>query len=134
MMDEKIKADNIRKVQEMVVNMSPNLLDNFMDEILAFQRDKNTEVRKAIVGFVEEVAKKEPEFLPRLANCMVSLLQDESVVVLKRAIQAASQVYRSTLMWISRAKAVSDVHEKAWQQMGQVRNMISDMVDHDNDG
>jgi len=132
--DDKLKAENIRKVQELVVNMSPNLLDNFMDEILAFQRDKCADVRKAIVGFVEEVSKKEPDVLPRLASCLLALLQDESVMVLKRAVQAASQVYRSSLMWISKAKVVSDIHDKTWQEMGQVRNVITDMVDHDNDG
>jgi symplekin len=132
--DDKLKVDNLKKVQEMVVNLSPELLDNFMDEILAFQRDKNQEVRKTIVGFIEDVSKKEPDMLPRVIPALMALLLEECAPVLKRAVQAASQVYRATLIWISKAKSVTEVHEKAWQQMGQLRNNISDMVDHDNDG
>lgn len=132
--DDKLKIENLKKVQELVVNLSPNLLDNFMDEILAFQRDKTSEVRKTIVGLIEDVSKKEPDMLPRVIPGLMALLTDESAPVLKRAVQAASQVYRSTLIWISKAKSVTDAHEKAWQQMGQLRNNISDMVDHDNDG
>ncbi|XP_059481472.1 symplekin [Neocloeon triangulifer] len=132
--DEKVKVDNLRKVQEIAINLSPSLLDNFLDEILAFQRDRNSDARKIIVGFIEEVSKKEPDVLPRLCNSLLALLNDESVQVQKRAVQSASQVYKATLMWISKAKTVSESHDKTWQQMIQIRNMISDMVDHDNDG
>ncbi|CAB3359648.1 Hypothetical predicted protein [Cloeon dipterum] len=132
--NDKVKSDNIRKVQEIAIHMSPNLLDNFLDEILAFQRDPCADVRKAIVGFIEEVSKHEPEVLPRLTSALMALLRDESVQVIKRAVQAASQVYKATLMWISKSKTVSETLEKTWQEVVQIRNFISDMVDHDNDG
>ena len=42
---DSIKLDNLRKVQEIIVNLSPDLLDSFLDEVLAFQTDRSQEVR-----------------------------------------------------------------------------------------
>ena len=47
------KLDNLRKVQEIIVNRDSNLLDNFLDEVLAFQTDRSQDVRKFVVGFIE---------------------------------------------------------------------------------
>lgn len=44
----------LSKVQETIINNDINLLDNFLDEMLAFQSDRNADVRKFIVGFIEE--------------------------------------------------------------------------------
>ena len=41
---DSIKLDNLRKVQEIIVNLSPDLLDSFLDEVLAFQTDRSQEV------------------------------------------------------------------------------------------
>lgn len=50
-----VKVENLRKVQELIFNSSqPSLLDNFLHEVLVFQNDRNAEVRKLIVGFIEE--------------------------------------------------------------------------------
>lgn len=48
------KVELLSKVQETIINNDINLLDNFLDEMLAFQSDRNADVRKFIVGFIEE--------------------------------------------------------------------------------
>ena len=53
------KLDNLRKVQEIIVNREPDLLDNFLDEVLAFQTDRSQDVRKFVVGFIEDACKKD---------------------------------------------------------------------------
>ncbi|KAF6079572.1 symplekin [Phyllostomus discolor] len=50
--DSKITV--LKQVQELIINKDPTLLDNFLDEIIAFQVDKSIEVRKFVIGFIEE--------------------------------------------------------------------------------
>lgn len=52
--DPKLKADNIHKIQEILLNQNPHLLDSFLDDVIAFQSDRTMEVRRAVVGFIEE--------------------------------------------------------------------------------
>jgi len=68
------KLDNLRKVQEIIVNREPDLLDNFLDEVLAFQTDRSQDVRKFVVGFIEDACKKDTELLPKvIANLQLML-------------------------------------------------------------
>jgi symplekin len=48
------KTDHLRRVQEIIINKDASLLDNFLDEVLGFQNDRSADVRKFIVGFIEE--------------------------------------------------------------------------------
>nr|XP_025043185.1 symplekin [Pelodiscus sinensis] len=48
------KITILKQVQELIINKDPTLLDNFLDEIIAFQADKSIEVRKFVIGFIEE--------------------------------------------------------------------------------
>nr|KAF6272720.1 symplekin [Myotis myotis] len=48
------KITLLKQVQELIINKDPTLLDNFLDEIIAFQVDKSIEVRKFVIGFIEE--------------------------------------------------------------------------------
>lgn len=52
--DTKLKVENIHKIQEIIINQNPHLLDSFFDDVIAFQSDRNMEVRRSVVGFVEE--------------------------------------------------------------------------------
>lgn len=51
---EDIKVANICKVQELLLNKEPHLLDHYLDDILQFSVDRSAEVRKTVTGFIEE--------------------------------------------------------------------------------
>uniref|UniRef100_K7GAF4 Symplekin scaffold protein n=1 Tax=Pelodiscus sinensis TaxID=13735 RepID=K7GAF4_PELSI len=51
------KITILKQVQELIINKDPTLLDNFLDEIIAFQADKSIEVRKFVIGFIEEAVR-----------------------------------------------------------------------------
>jgi symplekin len=38
----------------LIIRKDPALLDNFLDEVIAFQNDRSVEVKKCIIGFMEE--------------------------------------------------------------------------------
>ena len=52
--DDQARVDSLIKIQELIIHQEAGLLDNFVDEITAFQHDRSADVRKAIVGFIEE--------------------------------------------------------------------------------
>ncbi|TDH07224.1 hypothetical protein EPR50_G00121250 [Perca flavescens] len=100
--DEKLTV--LKQVQELIINKDPSLLDNFLDELIAFQTDKSIEVRKFVIGFIEEACKRDNELLLRLIANLNMLLRDESVNVVKKAILTLTQLYKVSLQWLVRSR------------------------------
>ncbi|KAK3928171.1 Symplekin [Frankliniella fusca] len=132
--DQKLKVGNIAKVQEVLINQAPQLLESFLDDVLAFQSDRSMEVRRSVVGFIEESCKKDPAILTRVMDSLDLLLRDSAPQVQKRVVQAASQIYRGTLMYIARTHPVPPQMEKAWGAMCTMKSEIVKLIDSDNDG
>lgn len=53
--DQNVKCENITKIQELILHHEVDLLDEFIEDILALSHDSNAEVRKAIAGFIEKL-------------------------------------------------------------------------------
>ncbi|KAM9365977.1 symplekin [Pholidichthys leucotaenia] len=130
--DEKLIV--LKQVQELIINKDPSLLDNFLDEMIAFQTDKSIEVRKFVIGFIEEACKRDNELLLRLVANLNMLLKDESVNVVKKAILTLTQLYKVTLQWLVRSKAVSEMQEACWDLVTQMKGDVLVLLDSENDG
>uniref|UniRef100_A0A023GMD5 Putative mrna cleavage and polyadenylation factor ii complex subunit pta1 n=1 Tax=Amblyomma triste TaxID=251400 RepID=A0A023GMD5_AMBTT len=128
------KVNNLRQVQELIVFKEPDLLDNFLDEMLAFQNDRSSEVRKFIVGFIEEACKRDPDIFPKVLANLRMMFRDEAVAVQKRVIQATTQLYKVALRWICQAKEVDDLMETSWEYIRSLKNDIVALLDCENDG
>lgn len=79
-------------------------------------------------------SKKDSDLLPRVLPSLQLLLADSSPQVQKRVIQAFNSVYRNTLAWIARATHVTDDMSAVWNITTNIKKMVIDMVDSDNDG
>ncbi|CAJ1078692.1 symplekin [Xyrichtys novacula] len=130
--DEKLTV--LKQVQELIINKDPSLLDNFLDEMIAFQTDKSIEVRKFVIGFIEEACKRDSELLLRLIANLNMLLKDDSVNVVKKAILTLTQLYKVTLQWLVRSKAVSERQEACWDLVTQMKGDVLALLDSENDG
>lgn len=128
------KLTVLKQVQELIINKDPSLLDNFLDEMIAFQTDKSMEVRKFVIGFIEEACKRDNELLLRLIANLNMLLKDESVNVVKKAILTLTQLYKVALQWLVRSKAVSEMQEACWDMVTQMKEEVLALLDFDNDG
>lgn len=128
------KLTVLKQVQELIINKDPSLLDNFLDEIIAFQTDKSMEVRKFVIGFIEEACKRDNELLLKLIANLNMLLKDESVNVVKKAILTLTQLYKVALQWLARSKIVSDMQEACWDMVTHMKEEVLAMLDYDNDG
>ncbi|XP_068945163.1 LOW QUALITY PROTEIN: symplekin [Petaurus breviceps papuanus] len=130
--DSKITV--LKQVQELIINKDPTLLDNFLDEIIAFQADKSIEVRKFVIGFIEEACKRDIELLLKLIANLNMLLRDESVNVVKKAILTMTQLYKVALQWMVKSKIISELQEACWDMMSAMAADIILLLDSDNDG
>lgn len=131
---EKEKIATLAKVQELIIHLDPQLLDSFFEDVAAFQKDRNSDVRKFVVGFIEEACKKDVAMLPRLVPNMQLLVMDEAVSVVKRVVQAVVQLHRATLAWLAAARTTTPEMEQVWVIITTMKNTILTMIDHDNDG
>lgn len=52
--DSAVKVQNLCKVQEILLNKEPLLLNVYLDDILQFAIDRIADVRKTIAGFIED--------------------------------------------------------------------------------
>lgn len=50
------RCEAIKKIQELIMHSDEELLEEFLENILAFSHDPVQEVRRCIVGFVEEMS------------------------------------------------------------------------------
>ncbi|KAK7480355.1 hypothetical protein BaRGS_00028402 [Batillaria attramentaria] len=128
------KISNLRQVQELIIHKDPDLLDNFLDEMIAFQNDRSVDVKKCIIGFMEEACKKDAECLIRVIPCIAHLMQDENVNVQKKVILCFAGLYRCALQWVSKAKTVSPEMSTIWDQVNHIKSTLAELIDSDNDG
>ncbi|KAK3799191.1 hypothetical protein RRG08_054320 [Elysia crispata] len=128
------KITSLRKAQELIIHKSSDLLDNFLDEMLAFQSDQSKDVKRFIVGFMEEACKKDFECLPKVMPSMVMLLGDDDVNVQKKVILTVSSMFRLTLAWISKAKQTRAEMKDVWMHLNELKNLMYDFLESDNDG
>ncbi|XP_067875156.1 symplekin isoform X2 [Heterodontus francisci] len=130
--DNKISV--LKQVQELILNKDPTLLDNFLDEIIAFQSDKSVDVRKFVIGFMEEACKRDNELLPKLIANLNMLLKDENVNVVKKVILTMTQLYKVALQWMVKSKVIIEMQEACWDMVSSMKDDIVSMLDSDNDG
>uniref|UniRef100_H2YTL8 Symplekin n=1 Tax=Ciona savignyi TaxID=51511 RepID=H2YTL8_CIOSA len=128
------KVEKLNQVKELVINKDPEMLDNFTDEVVAFQADRSQEVRKFVVGFMEEACKKDPELFSKLLRNFYMLLVDNGVNILKKVIQSSTQLYRICVQWISTHTNVSSTLRASWKTMCQIQERIFALFDSENDG
>eukprot|EP00794_Sanderia_malayensis_P020260 gene20260-22245_t len=128
------KISSLKQVQELIINKDPTLLDNFLDEILMFHQDKAQDVRKFVVGFIEEACKKDPLLLTQTIGTMAYMLDDENVNVMKRVMLACASLYKVALQLVCKQRAIKEDIKVMWLGMSGLRQVISNLVKSENDG
>lgn len=146
-------------MQEVLLHTDPDLLEEFIDDVLVYSQDTNQDVRRAIVGFIEETwytlyafivchlvrtihlhsyscafSKRHISFMPRCIATLAGLLRDGSPQVCKRVIQSCAAVYKHTIQWLVTLADISDSTELAWTTLSIMKAEILDRIDDDNEG
>ncbi|BET00821.1 symplekin [Nesidiocoris tenuis] len=130
--DPAVKVQNLERVQYILLKQEPELLDKFIQDVVAFQNDKNGDVRKAVINFIEELVKKDVNLLPKVILNIQTLLQDNAPQVQKRCIQCVTTLYRLGLEWLAKSTSVSEDMSRVWTMLNNMKAYIINMVDSDN--
>ncbi|CAH0755472.1 unnamed protein product [Diatraea saccharalis] len=128
------KVNLLRKVIEILLHSASQMLPVYMENILSYVSDKSNDVKKQVIGFIEEISKLHPQYLPKVIGQLRLFISDTVVAVQKRAIQAASIVYRKTLLWICDTSADLSEMQLVWENLTQLKLMVLNMIDSDNEG
>merc|ERR1719474_1615127 len=81
-----------------------------------------------------DACKKDTELLPKVIANLQLMLGDQAVAVQKRVIQAMTHLYRATLRYLAEVKVVGERMEAAWGLMCNIKEIIVELVESDNDG
>jgi symplekin len=68
-----------------------------------------------------------------IANLQM-MMSDSSVAVHKRVIQAMTHLYKVALSWLSKAKVITDDMEAVWNVICSIKEIITSLLEADNDG
>ncbi|CAH2041674.1 unnamed protein product, partial [Iphiclides podalirius] len=128
------KANLLRKIVEVMIHQAPQTIPLYMENVLSFVSDKSTEVKKQVIAFIEELSKKYPEHLPKIIAQLQLLVIDTVIAVQKRAIQAASIVYRNVLIWLCRSQTEVAEMQYVWEHLTKLKLLILNMIDSENEG
>ncbi|KAF7997379.1 hypothetical protein HCN44_005656 [Aphidius gifuensis] len=131
---EKVKTNNLSKIQEVILNKDIEMLPDYIDEVLAFVVDKSAEVRKTICSFIEVAGDKQPDMIPKMLPSLLRLLSDDASAVVKRALRTSGRILRAALKWVASAVNVTPEIETAWGQISTLKVLILEMIGSDNDG
>ncbi|XP_050344199.1 symplekin [Nymphalis io] len=128
------KANLVRKIVEVLLHQAPQMVPVYMENILSLVNDKSTDVKRQVVAFIEELSKAFPHLLPKIIGQLQLLVIDSVIAVQKRAIQAASIVYRNVLIWICKESAEVSEMQYVWEHLTELKLLILNMIDSDNEG
>ncbi|KAI5646227.1 symplekin [Phthorimaea operculella] len=128
------KAGLLRKIIEVLLHQASNMIPVYLENILSYVSDKFPDVKKQVVGFIEEISKQHPEHIPKCIGQLRLLIIDSVIAVQKRAIQAASIVYRNTLIWMCKTDCNMNDLQYVWQNLSELKLIVLNMIDSDNEG
>jgi symplekin len=130
-----VRITHLKHVQELILHKIPTLLDNFLEEVLQFQLDKSSEVKKFVISFIEEACKRDHEVIFKVIDNFRYLLYDENVAVQKRAYLAMITIFKNTIKWIAKSKTAIDGQlQDACQSLLAMKDHVTAQLDSDNDG
>ncbi|KAM7359975.1 symplekin scaffold protein [Cochliomyia hominivorax] len=132
--ESQVKCELLVKIQETIMGSCVELLEEFLEHILSLAHDTNMDVRKQVVGFMEQICKVKVEYLGQVVNVISMLLRDRSPQVIKRVIQACGSIYKNGLQWICSQQDITDSCEQAWNVLSLIKAQILDLIDNENDG
>ncbi|VVD01256.1 unnamed protein product [Leptidea sinapis] len=127
------KAGLLRKIIEVLMHQLSSLIPLYMENVLKFVNDKTTEVRKIVVGFIEQLSTKHPENIPIIISQLQLLVIDSVIAVQKKAIQAASVVYKNAIIWICKDNS-EDAVKLVWDHISKLKLLVLNLIDSENEG
>lgn len=105
--DSSKKVEYLYQIKELALNNG--LVNNFFQDILAFQNERSPGVKKFVLAFIEAACKHDCQLCPKAILNLNLLLNDTNTEIIKRSIQAATQFYKALVQWIANANIAKSI-------------------------
>jgi len=86
------------------------------------------------VLYLYSYSKLDPEAIGKIRTHMETLLNDETPLVQKTAIQVVAKLYRTALVWISRSTPVTQAMTCAWKTVNDLKRLLLLKIENHNAG
>lgn len=129
---ESVKISHLRAAQDLLFNKDPELIDNYTDEIIAFQTDESFKVKCFVVSYIREACIKEPSLMTKLYPNYLLTLENESTFVAKLVVRSATMLHPYCLMRM--IKNPDEAHESMWKVYRKLQSRILDYLETTKDG
>ncbi|CAI4225034.1 unnamed protein product [Auanema sp. JU1783] len=126
---------HLETAEKLLLNGNHDLLDNFLDEMLAFTKCELTLILY-VIDFIERACKKEPETVKKTVPVLSDLLSTENtsnVKVTKRVITVVANIYPYILKWAV-GKGLDSDAAGAWEAFSFLKGRILQFIENDNEG
>ena len=90
--------------------------------------DKSAEVRKVVVGFIEEACKKNPSLFSRATDTLSFLMADKAVPVVMVSIRANINLYRPMFLQLARNPNSIKGAAEVWESVEAMRGRITELI------
>ncbi|KAF5400388.1 hypothetical protein PHET_06039 [Paragonimus heterotremus] len=68
-----VKVTKLLQVKELTIHQESSLLDNFFEEVAAFQHDTNLDVRRVVISFIQDACHVDPSLLKKAVGYLFYL-------------------------------------------------------------
>lgn len=134
------KVDLLKTLMELVLYRDPlSLLPEFVPYLMEFQTEPGSPIRKYLAEMIEGIGMKHVDFVPVIVPVLLSLLQDATPAVARRAITSGSNIFRSVLEQVALQGVYSGQVERrlvdCWNWMTCFKDAVFSLAfQHGNDG
>lgn len=134
LVDRDKKLECLHKVKELVIKKDPTLLDSFLNEVVAFQQDQSPDVRKFVIGFMEDACKTDAGMIVRVIPMVPFMMEDINTNVIKRLLVCIVQLYKQAFAFVSKVKVPQEDVQEMWEILQDLKPRVCDQIESDNDG
>jgi len=94
-----LQVDALKGFLELVIHKQPDLIPEFVPELIYFQVDPATNVRKFLLTFLEGavLSNPDPPSVQLATTCITALIADETAAVAKDALSTAIVIIKTSL-------------------------------------
>ncbi|XP_055354326.1 symplekin-like [Paramacrobiotus metropolitanus] len=122
------RLTHLLSAKEVILSKSPELIDNFWAEMVATRHTRKLKAVAFCLDWIRDACKKEPLLIKERnifsKELLLRLMEDPAVVVQKRSLICATQIYRNAMRWICSGDVTEGNAEPVWQELRGVKEHL----------
>ncbi|XP_043695297.1 symplekin isoform X2 [Telopea speciosissima] len=127
-MDIPSKLEHLHQLKEFLLQRDPSLLPEFVPQLLEFQNDRFSPVRKFLAGMIDQLGMEHIEFLPEMVPVLIAFLKDTAPAVARQAITSGTDLFCRTLEKVAIqglcSSELDSSLESSWDSMLKFKDIV----------